>query len=169
MNALMRWLERANGGKPLAARERRLLGLATAVLVAALLWSFVVGPAWTRWRTAPLRLATAQAQWDELQRLAQRAARLQGATPANATPRRLAAEGVDAPSREALLASLGAGATVEVSASRITLRCDACSGAGLQDAMRLVRSRFSVRWLDADLRSGPQGWQGRLTWEWVDG
>jgi len=58
-------------------RERSLLALGAAVLLAAVLWSTLVTPAWRVWREAPARQASLEAQTRQMLQLQAEARQLQ--------------------------------------------------------------------------------------------
>ena len=73
-NAQAAWLR-------LAPRERRLLGLAAAVLGGFLLWAVALAPAWRTLASAPAQLAAAESQAQQMQAMAAEASRLRAVPP----------------------------------------------------------------------------------------
>ena len=68
------WARCARAGGALAARERRLVALAAAVLGAFLLWTVAVQPAWRTLRDAPAQREALDAQLQTMQRAGRRGA-----------------------------------------------------------------------------------------------
>jgi general secretion pathway protein M len=66
-----------------SVRERRLLALALAVLLAALLWQILLAPVLGTWRQAPAMQAQLDAQWQQMLDLQAQARQLQKASRQN--------------------------------------------------------------------------------------
>ncbi|MBI2747845.1 MAG: type II secretion system protein M [Burkholderiales bacterium] len=154
MNALQaRWAQ-------LAPRERRLLGLALAVILAALLWQLLLAPALRTLRTAGTQ-AQAQAldaQLQQMQTLQAQAKALQQQAP-------LSYDDALRALNQATKQTLGASAQISVSAERATVTLQAASADAL--AQWLTQSRLNARATPLEARLNRIATPSGVTWSGV--
>jgi general secretion pathway protein M len=140
--------------KALAKREQRLVMIAVALVVIALLWWVAVAPAWRSVQSAPSRLDQLDAQLQGMQRLASEARSLR-ATPAVSPQQSQAAL------RAATDALAGAGRLV-ITGERATLTFDNASSTQVRDWLAEARGAARARPIEANLSRGAQGFNGTV-------
>lgn len=147
----------------LAARERRLLALAAAVVALALLWALALAPALKTLRAAPGQRLALQAQAQQMQALAQQAQALQ------ALPRLGHDEAVRA-LQAATRQRLGEATPLQISGERAQLTLKDVPATVLADWLTEARANARAAVTDARLtRSGdrapgaPVLWSGTLS------
>ena len=140
----------------LAPRERRLVGLASTVLGAFLLWSLAIAPAWRTLQTAPARLDAQQHQAQQMQRLAGEAAALRAVAP---VPLDQAQAALTAATER-----LGPPSKLSLQGERALLTLKGVDGAALAAWMAEVRAGARARVVEASLTmTGPGLYDGSLT------
>jgi general secretion pathway protein M len=140
--------------KALAARERRLLGLAAVVAGGTLLWMVAIAPAWRVTQAAPARLDQLDAQLQAMQRLAGEARSLRS-TPTVGVVQSQAAL------KAATDALAGAGRLV-VSGDRATMTFINATGPQVRDWLSEARASARARPVEANLSRGPLGYNGNV-------
>jgi len=138
----------------LPARERRLLAIAAAALLALLLWLVAIQPAWRTLRTAPAQLVVLEGQWQDMQRLAAEARELRGATPMSTEQ--------SAQALKAATARLAEQGRLSLQGDRAVLTLNNASTAQLRDWLAEARSAARARPLEANLSRAAQGYSGTL-------
>lgn len=138
----------------LGPRDRRLLGLAAAVLGAFALWSVAIQPAWRTLREAPAQRDALDAQWQQMQALAAEAQQLRATPP-------LAAEQAAAALRAAS-ERLGNGARLSLQGDRAVLTLSGVSSAQLREWLAEARAGARARPVEAQLSRGAQGFSGSV-------
>jgi general secretion pathway protein M len=138
----------------LAARERRLVALAAAVVAAFALWSVAVAPAWRTVRDAPAELERLERQWQEMQRLAAEARELRATPPLP--------PGQAAAALEASTQRLGTAARLVVAGDRATVTLNGVDGARLREWLNEVRSGARAQPVELQLTRGAQGYSGSV-------
>ena len=126
----------AAGWARLHARERRLVLLAAAVVLGALLWQLALAPAVRMLRQAEGERAALQARWQQMQLLKSEAEALQ------AMPR-LAPGQAQRALQESVEQTLGAAARLSITGDRATLTLKAAPATAL--AQWLQQARVNVR------------------------
>lgn len=120
------------------ARERRWLALGAIVLLAALVWSLLLAPAWRVWREAPARQARLEQQTRHMQQLQAEARQLQA-------PRRIER----AQALQLLTSSgqrlLGPGALLQAQGEELRVTLKAAPAAGLAEWLTLAREQAQAR------------------------
>ena len=119
-------------------RERSLLALGAAVLLAAVLWSTLVTPAWRVWREAPARQASLEAQTRQMLQLQAEARQLQA-------PQR-----IDRATALQLLSSsaaelLGSEAQLTPQGEELRVNLKATTAQGLAQWLALARDKAQAR------------------------
>ncbi len=138
------------------ARERRLVGLAGAVLGAVLVWSLAIAPAWRTLQSAPARLDAQQQQAQQMQRLAGEAAALRAVAPVPLDQAQAALT--------AATARLGPPGKLSLQGERALLTLKGVDGAALAAWLAEVRAGARARVVEATLTmSGPGVYDGSLT------
>ena len=140
--------------RALSERDRRLVGLAAAVLGAFLLWSVAIQPAWRTLRDAPAQRDALDAQWQTMQALAAEARQLRDA-PA------LGAEQAAAALRAAS-ERLGGKARLSLQGSRAVLTLNGVSSTQLREWLAEARAGARARPVEAQLARNPQGFSGSV-------
>ena len=153
----------AAGWARLHARERRLVLLAAAVVLGALLWQLALAPAARTLRQAEGERAALQARWQQMQLLKSEAEALQ------AMPR-LAPGQAQRALQESVEQTLGAAARLSITGDRATLTLKAAPAAAL--AQWLQQARANARAVPTPARltrpaGSPPGsaavWDGSIT------
>lgn len=139
----------------LASRERHLLVLMLAVLVAALVWFVGLAPALRTLRTAPAQIATLDAQWSTMQMLA---AQARGMQSRNAVSRQDALRELEASVRQ----RLGSAGQVNATADRVTVVLRGAAPQAMAGWLSQARLQARVVATQANLTRGPDGWSGTL-------
>lgn len=152
MNALQaRWAQ-------LAPRERRLLGLALAVILAALLWQLLLAPALRTLRTAGAQAQALDAQLQHMQMLQTQAKALQQQAP-------LSYDDALRALNQATTQTLGTSAQISVSAERATVTLQAASADAL--AQWLAQARLNARATPLEARLNRIATPSGVTWSGV--
>ncbi|MGL6108831.1 MAG: type II secretion system protein GspM [Rubrivivax sp.] len=138
----------------LGARDRRLLGLALAVLGAFLLWSAAIQPAWHTLRDAPAQLDRLDGQLQEMQVLASEARELRG-TPAFSAEQSAAA-------LKAASERLGNKGRLSLQGERAVLTLNGASSAQLREWLLEARAGARARPVEAQLSRNAQGYSGSV-------
>ncbi|MCW5629041.1 MAG: type II secretion system protein M [Rhodoferax sp.] len=139
----------------LAQRERRLVALALAVVLAGLLWSLAVAPALGVLRTAPVRLAELDRQLQSMQDLAAQARALQGRAP---VPRDDAVRTLES----ALQQRMPGRAQLSRAGDRVTVTLSGVQPRMLAQWLGQVRDASRVSVQQARLTRSPAGWDGSV-------
>ena len=136
-------------------REQRLLLVAFALVLGALLWWVALAPALATLKGAEARQRVLDAQWQQMQRLQAQAQALQAQPPlAPAVARGLL---------EASLKTLGDTAQLSVTGERVTVTLKATSADAL--AQWLAQVRLNVRTAPSEarlVRNAAGSWDGAL-------
>ena len=136
-------------------REQRLLRVAFALVLGALLWWVALAPALATLKGAETRQRVLDAQWQQMQRLQAQAQALQAQPPlAPAVARGLL---------EASLKTLGDTAQLSVTGERVTVTLKATSADAL--AQWLAQVRLNVRTAPSEarlVRNAAGSWDGAL-------
>jgi general secretion pathway protein M len=138
----------------LPRRERRLVGVAAAVLGAFLVWLLAVQPALRTLREAPAQIEQLDAQLQSMQRLATEARELRAAPPLGAAQSLLALK--------AASDRLGDKARLSVQGERAVLTLNGVGSEALRNWLAEVRSGARARPIEAQLSRGPLGFSGTL-------
>ena len=138
----------------LAARERRLIAVAAAVVVAALLWRVTVAPALRTMREAPVEIDRLDTELLRMRALAAEAATLRDAAPVTASQASAALT--------AASARLGSSARLVLQGERATLQLTGVDGPALQAWLAEVRSAARARPVEMQVSRGAQGLSGTL-------
>jgi general secretion pathway protein M len=140
--------------RALPLRERRLALLAGGVLLAFLLWTLAIQPAWRTIATAPAELDELEAQLQGMQRLAGEVTQLRATPPVNPE---LAAAALKAATER-----LGEQGKLSLQGERAVLTVNGVATSDLRDWLAEARSGARARPVEANLlRSGP-GLSGTL-------
>ena len=144
----------------LQPRERALVRTASALVLLAIWWMGLVGPAWRQWQAAPQRLTQLHAQLQTMQGLAAEAKSLQ-TQPARSRDERLAAL------EQAVRAHLGSGSSVKGMADSYTVQWTQVSPDALARWLAEVRISAQLTPEQVQLSStatptGAVSWQGSV-------
>jgi general secretion pathway protein M len=140
--------------KALAAREQRLLALAFAVVLLALLWWVALQPAIRTLRSAPAEHDRLDGQLQAMQRLAAEAGALRATPPV--TMEQAAAALTAATER------LGGRGRLSLQGERAVLTLDGVGSQALRDWLAEARSGARARPVEVQLTRGAQGFSGTL-------
>ncbi|HEY6136085.1 MAG TPA: type II secretion system protein GspM [Rubrivivax sp.] len=138
----------------LPLRERRLIGVAAAVLGVFVLWLLAVQPALRTLREAPAQIDQLDGQLQSMQRLATEARELRAAPPLAAAQSLLALK--------AASDRLGDKARLSVQGERAVLTLNGVGSEALRNWLSEVRSGARARPIEAQLSRGPLGFSGTL-------
>jgi general secretion pathway protein M len=139
----------------LAARERRLVLVAGAVLGFGLVWLVAVQPAWRTLQRAPGEIDRLELQLQSMQRLAAEARQLRAAPPV--TPDQAQA------ALQAATARLGDQGKLAVQGGgRAVLTLNNAGSAALRDWLAEARAGARAKPLEASLSRSAQGYSGTL-------
>jgi general secretion pathway protein M len=138
----------------LAARERRLVGVAAAVLGLYLVWALAVQPALRTIERAAVERESLESQWQLMLRLADEARQLRAAPPVSRD------EAVE--TLQAATARLGAAGRLTLQGNRAVLTLNGVGTAALRDWLAEVRSGARARPIEATLSRVAQGYNGTL-------
>jgi general secretion pathway protein M len=141
--------------KDLAAREKRLVGIAGLVVVLGLLWSVALYPAWQTLRTAPVQHELLDAQLQNMQTLAEESKQLRAIAPVSVEQA--------AAALKAATDRLGSKAKLQVQGERAVLTLTAAEPSQLREWLAEARSGARARPVEATLTRAPQGYSGSLT------
>lgn len=130
-NALSAWRKRP-------ARERLLLGLGTAVLLAALVWTTLLAPAWRVWQQAPTQQARIEQQTREMLQLQAQARQLQA-------PRRVDRAEALRLLQDSAQALLGPGVQLAPQGDELRVTLKAASPTGLAQWLEQARDKALAR------------------------
>lgn len=136
-------------------RERTMLGVGAALLLAALLWMLFVAPALRVAREAPVQIARLEAELQRMQRLSGEIGTLRGVTPVT-----------QAQAGAALKAAtdrLGDKAKLMLLGDRATLTLTGASPTAFQAWLVEARSGARARPLEVQLNRGTAGLSGTVT------
>ena len=131
-------------------RERRLLALGLAVLLAAGAWLALLAPVLDTWRQAPAMQAQLDAQWQQMLELQAQARQLQKATRLN---RDEARAWLDRSVREVL----GDAARVSVQDRQVRLTLQGVGAAALSQWLAQARQNAQLLPTQVQLQPGPAG------------
>ncbi len=141
--------------RAMADRERRLVAVAAAVLVLALLWWVALAPALRTLRTAPPQIEALEAQLRDMRQLADEVRELR-ALPAIGLPQAQAA--LNASGQR-----LGSKANISLQGDRAVAELIEIDGQELGAWLAEVRLSARARVVEAQLKRGPKGsYSGRL-------
>jgi general secretion pathway protein M len=131
--------------RSLAERERRLVVVASAVLVVGVVWALLVQPAWRTLSRAPAELDRLETQLQTMQQLAAETQQLRAAPPI--TPDEASA------ALNAATARLG---------NRATLTLTGVGSGALRDWLTEARAGARAKPIEANLTRATQGYSGSL-------
>jgi len=138
----------------MSSRDRRLAGLAVAVLAAFVLWSWAVQPAWRTLRDTPAQLDALEAQLQEMQALAAETRELRAA-PALSGEQSAAA-------LKAASDRLGNKARLSLQGERAVLTLTGASSSQLREWLAESRAGARARPVEAQLSRNAQGFSGSV-------
>ncbi|MBL8326515.1 MAG: type II secretion system protein M [Rubrivivax sp.] len=138
----------------LARRERRLILAGTTLVVLALLWWLALAPALRTIQRAPAQIDAAEAQLQQMQRLATEARDLRAVTP---VPADQAANVL-----KAATARLGDKGRLSLQGDRAVLTVAGVSSVALRDWLAEARSGARARTIEANLSRGTSGLTGTV-------
>jgi general secretion pathway protein M len=138
----------------LALRERRLIGSAAVLVALALLWWVALAPAIRTLQRAPAQIDAAEAQLQQMQRLATEARDLRAVTP---VPADQAANVL-----KAATARLGEKGRLSLQGDRAVLTVAGVSSVALRDWLAEARSGARARTIEANLSRGTTGLTGTV-------
>jgi general secretion pathway protein M len=139
----------------LAARERRLVSIAGAVLAFGLVWMLAVQPAWRTLQRAPAEIDRLELELQAMQRLAAEAQALRAAPPV--TPDQAQA------ALQAATARLGAQGKLAVQGGgRAVLTLTNAGSPALRDWLAEARAGARAKPLEASLSRSAQGYSGTV-------
>lgn len=141
------WRERA-------PREQRMLSVAAAAVLAALLWFVAIAPAWRVVARAPAEIDAADAQWQTMQRLAAEAGDLRAAAPVSVQQAGVVLN--------AATARLGDKGRLVLQGDRASLTVRDVGSGALRDWLAEARTGARARPVEASLTRGPGGLSGTL-------
>jgi len=137
-------------------RERQAVIVVALVLSLFVLWSLFVQPALRTAREAPAQLDVLEAQYQQMQRIANEATTLRSAT--RVSPTQAAA------ALKAATDRLGANARLSIQGERATLTLTSgVSVEALRAWLNEARSGARARPVDAQLQRGPAGYGGSIS------
>lgn len=142
----------------LALRERRLVALAAALLLAVLLWMIGIAPAANTVRSAPARLDALDLQLQAMQRLAAQARALQGRASVG---REDAVRALESSTQQ----RLGASAQLSVTGDRAVVTVRGAAPDVLAQWLSHVRAVARVTPGKASLTRGASGWDGSMVFD----
>lgn len=152
MNALLAPLRQRWTG--LSARERQLVLLAAAALLALLLWLLLIRPVWQTWRDVPAQSRALEIELLQMQRLAAEARELKAQAPVNAAQ---AAEALKAATER-----LGPQGKLSQIGDRATLTLTGASPAQLRTWLAEARAGARARPVDLQLQRAGTGLNGTV-------
>jgi general secretion pathway protein M len=144
----------AKAWQELAPRERRLVAIATTLVLLALLWLVAVQPAWRTLARAPAELDRLDAQWQAMQRLGSEAQALRAAPP---VPLDQAQAALKAASER-----LGDKAQLTLTGDRVLVRFNGIAPSALRDWLAEARAGARARPVAASLQRSGEGFSGTL-------
>lgn len=144
----------AKAWQELAPRERRLVAIATTLVLLALVWLVAVQPAWRTLARAPAELDRLDAQWQAMQRLGSEAQALRAAPP---VPLDQAQAALKAASER-----LGDKAQLTVTGDRVLVRFNGIAPSALRDWLAEARAGARARPVAASLQRSGEGFSGTL-------
>lgn len=152
MNALLAPLRQRWTG--LSARERQLVLVAAAALLALLLWSLLIRPVWQTWRDVPAQSRALEIELLQMQRLATEARELKAQAPVNA------AQAADA--LKAATERLGPQGKLSQIGDRATLTLTGATPAQLRTWLAEARAGARARPVDLQLQRTDAGLSGTV-------
>ncbi|MBL8342801.1 MAG: type II secretion system protein M [Rubrivivax sp.] len=138
----------------LARRERRLILAGSTLVALSLLWWLALAPALRTIQRAPAQIDAAEAQLQQMQRLATEARDLRAVTP---VPADQAANVL-----KAATARLGDKGRLSLQGDRAVLTVAGVSSVALRDWMAEARSGARARTIEANLSRGTSGLTGTV-------
>lgn len=138
----------------LATRERRMVALAGALVLLALIWLLALAPALRTLARAPLQIEAADAQLQTMQRLAAEASEMRAAAPV--APDQAAA------ALQAATTRLSDAGRLTVQGDRAVLTLNAVRVSALRDWLAEARSGARARPVEVTLTRGAQGLSGTV-------
>jgi len=138
----------------MAARERRLLAGAGALVALALVWLVGVQPAWRTLRSAAAERAVLDAQWQAMQRMAAEAQTLRAAPPL--------APGLALQALQQATGRLGPAARVTLQGDRAVLTFSGVQGDALLQWLAEARRGARAKPVEANLKDDDGGLSGTL-------
>jgi general secretion pathway protein M len=138
----------------LPLRERRLLTIAGAALLALILWLVAIQPAWRTLKAAPAQIDALELQWQTMQRLAAEARELRGTAPMSLEQSSAALK--------AATTRLADNGRLSVQGERAVLTLNNASTAQLREWLAEARSGARARPVEASLSRAAQGYSGTL-------
>jgi len=151
---IAQWAGLRTRWQSVGARDRRLIGLAIAVLSLFLLWTVAVAPAWRTLRDAPARLDVLDAQLQKMHALASEVNELRQAPPLG--PDQAAGALRSASER------LGNKARLSLQGDRAVLTLNGVSGTELREWLAQARAGARARPTEAQLSRNAQGFNGNI-------
>jgi general secretion pathway protein M len=142
----------------LAVRERRLVAMAAALLLAVLLWMIGIAPAVNTVRSAPARLDALDLQLQAMQKLAAQARALQGRASVG---REDAVRALESSTQQ----RLGASAQFSVTGDRAVVTVRGAAPDVLAQWLSQVRAVARVTPGKASLTRGSSGWDGSMVFD----
>jgi general secretion pathway protein M len=140
--------------RSLAERERRLVVVASAVLVVGVVWALLVQPAWRTLSRAPAELDRLETQLQTMQQLAAETQQLRAAPPI--TPDEASA------ALNAATARLGDKGKLLIQGNRATLTLTGVGSGALRDWLTEARAGARAKPIEANLTRATQGYSGSL-------
>ncbi len=140
--------------RALAARERRLLLLAGAVLALFVVWALALQPALATLRRAPAEMDRLDGQLQAMQRLAEEAGQLRATPPVNPDQAQAALT--------AATERLGAKGRLSLQGDRAVLTLNGVGTEALRGWLAEARSGARARPLEANLMRSGDGYSGTL-------
>jgi general secretion pathway protein M len=137
-----------------APRERAAATVGLVALGLLIAWLLFIQPAWRTVRDAPARLDTADAQLQQMQRLAAESQTLRGAAPVSSAQAGLALK--------AATDRLGEKGRLTLLGDRATLTLTGADTEALRSWLQEARSAARVRPIEAQLTRGAQGYNGTI-------
>lgn len=137
------------------ARERRLVGIAGAVLAAYLVWMVALQPALRTLREAPARIEALDGQLQQMQAQAAEVRELRGTPPLP--------PGHSAQALKAASDRLGANGRLLLQGDRAVLTVNGASARQLRDWLAEARGGARARPVEAQLSRNAQGFSGSIT------
>jgi general secretion pathway protein M len=137
-----------------APRERLALTAGLIALVLLVAWMLLIQPAWRTLREAPAQIDAADAQLQQMQRLAAESQSLRGAAPVSSAQAGLALK--------AATDRLGEKGRLTLLGDRATLTLNNADTEALRSWLQEARSAARVRPLEAQLTRGAEGYNGTI-------
>ena len=136
-------------------RERQSIALVVGIVVAFIVWTVLVQPAWRTARGAPAELDALDAQLQQMQRIANESRGLRGTAPVGAAQAGIALK--------AASDRLGDKARLNLQGDRAILTLTGVTPEALRGWLTEARAGARARPVEAQLQRGPNGYTGTLT------